>query len=145
MRYLGVDYGERRVGLSYGDELGVATPLPALVDADPDKRWAALAEVMRQRRVQEVVVGHPLNMDDTPGFKAKEAEAYAQRIRETFSVPVHLVDERLTSYAAEETIPKNKRRDVRASGLIDSRCATLILQDYLNQILPEPPPPEELA
>ncbi len=145
MRYLGIDYGERRVGLSYGDELGVATPLPALVDADPDKRWTALGDVIRQRRIQEIVLGHPLNMDDTPGFKAKEVEAYGARLRDAFSLPVHLVDERLTSYAAEETIPKNKRREVRASGLIDSRCATLILQDYLNQISPLPPPPEELG
>jgi putative Holliday junction resolvase len=52
--------------------------------------------------------------------------------------PVHLVDERLTSYEAESSIAKSKRRDVRASGIIDSRAATLILQDYLNQIFPPP-------
>ena len=51
---------------------------------------------------------------------------------------MHLVDERLTSYEAELSIAKSKRRSVRASGIIDSRAATLILQDYLNQILPPP-------
>ena len=138
MRCLGIDHGTRRIGLSYGDELGVATPLPASTDAAPEKRWAALAAVVRQRRATDLVLGHPLNMDDTAGPKAKEAEALAERLRTEFGLPVHLVDERLTSYEAESTIPKSKRRDVRASGLIDSRAATIILQDFLDQKLPPP-------
>ena len=138
MRCLGIDHGTRRIGLSYGDELGVATPLPAITDAAPEKRWAALAAVVRQRRATDLVLGHPLNMDDTAGPKAKEAEALAERLRTEFGLPVHLVDERLTSYEAESTIPKSKRRDVRASGLIDSRAATIILQDFLDQHTPPP-------
>ena len=75
-------------------------------------------------------------MDDMPGAKAKEVEAFAARLRAEFGLPVHLVDERLTSYEAESTIAKSKRREVRASGIIDSRAATLILQDFLNQKFP---------
>jgi putative Holliday junction resolvase len=142
MRCLGIDYGTRRIGLSYGDELGVATPLLAILDAAPEKRWAALVAVIRQRRATDLVLGYPLNMDDTAGPKAKEAEALAGRLRKEFGLPVHLVDERLTSYEAESTIAKSKRREVRASGLIDSRAATLILQDFLDQqqppVVPEP-------
>lgn len=138
MRFLGIDYGERRIGLSYGDQLGVATPLPAITAADEPKRRAALAAVIRDRRITELVIGHPLNMDDTAGPKAKEIEGVAARLRTEFGLPVHLVDERLTSYAAEETIAKNKRRAVRASGIIDSRAATIILQDYLDQRFPPP-------
>lgn len=136
MRCLGIDYGTKRIGLSYGDELGVATPLPALVDADPSKRWTAFAGVVKLRRVTDFVLGHPLNMDDTSGPKAKEAEALAGRLRAEFGLPVHLVDERLTSYEAEESIPKVKRRELRASGLVDSRAATIILQDFLDQKIP---------
>lgn len=143
MRFLGIDYGARRIGLSYGDELGVATPLPALTEADPAQRWEGLRALLRARRITEVVVGHPLNMDDTAGFKAKEAEAFAARLRTETGLPVHLVDERLSSYEAESTIAKSRRRDVRASGIIDSRAATIILQDYLNQRVP--PPPEDMA
>jgi putative holliday junction resolvase len=138
MRCLGIDYGTKRIGLSYGDELGVATPLPALVEADPARRWTALAAVLQQRKVTEIVVGHPLNMDDTAGPKAKEAEAFAARLRAEFGLPVHLIDERLTSYEAESSIPKSKRREVRASGLVDSRSATLILQDFLDGKMPQP-------
>lgn len=138
MRCLGIDYGTKRIGLSYGDELGVATPLPALVEAEPTKRWAALSEVVKQRRITDFVVGHPLNMDDTVGPKAKEAEAFAAKLEKEFGLPTYLIDERLTSYEAESSIPKSKRRDVRASGLVDSRSATLILQDFLDQKFPPP-------
>lgn len=136
MRFLGIDYGTRRIGLSYGDELGIAMPLPALVDADAAKRWSGLAAVVSQRRIEELVIGYPLNMDDTAGFKAKEVDVFAERLRREFSLPVHLVDERLTSHEAESSIPKHRRQAVRASGVIDSRAATLILQDFLNQRFP---------
>ena len=116
------------------------TPLPALTDAEPEKRWAALLACVRQRRVTDIVIGFPLNMDDSVGFKAREVKKFAERLKNELGLPVHLVDERLTSYEAEASIPKSKRRDVRASGLIDSRAATLILQDFLGQAIPLAPP-----
>lgn len=143
MRYLGIDYGARRIGLSYGDELGVATPLPALTEADEARRWAGLKLAIAERRATELVLGYPLNMDGTAGFKAKEVDAFAARLKREYALPVHLVDERLTSYEAESTIAKSKRREVRASGIIDSRAATLILQDFLDQKFGLPPPPED--
>lgn len=145
MRCVGIDYGTRRIGLAYGDDLGVATPLPALVDAEPAKRWQGLLTAIRERRATDLVLGHPLNMDDTAGPKAKEAEALAERLRSELGLPVHLIDERLTSYEAESTIAKAKRRSVRASGLIDSRAATLILQDFLDQRVPLSDPDGEPA
>jgi putative holliday junction resolvase len=138
MRCLGIDFGARRIGLSFGDELGVATPLPALTDADEAKRWRALMTIVAERRITDVVIGYPLNMDGSAGFKAREVDAFAARVRAEFKLPVHLVDERLTSYEAESTIAKSKRRAVRASGIIDSRAATIILQDFLNLHLPNP-------
>ena len=139
MRCLGIDYGEKRIGLSYGDELGVATPLPALTDPTQKARMAVLATVIHQRRITDLVLGHPLNMDDTVGPKAREVEAVAARFGATLGLPVHLVDERLTSHEAEQTVTKDRRRAVRASGIVDSRAACLILQDFLDQRMPLPP------
>jgi len=139
-RFLGIDHGSRRLGLAFGDSIGVATPLPAIASADGAKQWAALAEVLRARRITDVVLGLPLNMDGSAGPKAREVEAYGRRIAEGFHLPVHFVDERLTSYEAESTIPPARRREVRRSGLIDSRAATLILQDFLDTTFPAPPP-----
>jgi putative holliday junction resolvase len=136
MRLLGIDFGTRRVGLAYGDEIGVATPLQALVASDPQKNWSGLAAVLKDRRITDVVLGHPLNMDGTSGPKARQVEAFGRRIQSEFGLPVHLVDERLTSYEAESTIEPLKRRSVRRSGLIDSRAATLILQDFLDARFP---------
>jgi putative Holliday junction resolvase len=128
MRCLGIDYGTKRVGLAQGDDLGVATPLPALIETEAAARWAKLAEIIQQRRIT--------NMDGSVGFKAKEVDAFAGKLKAQFNLPVHLVDETLTSYAAESTIAKKSRREVRDSGLIDSRAACLILQDFLDQRIP---------
>jgi putative pre-16S rRNA nuclease len=136
MRCVGIDYGTKRIGLAYGDDLGVATPLPAATASDPTKRWTALCEVIKQRRATDLVLGYPLNMDDSVGFKAKEVDAFAKKLKEATGLPVHYIDERLTSFLAEETIAKNERRAVRDSGLIDSRAATIILQDFLDQRVP---------
>ena len=132
MRCLGIDHGARRIGLSYGDEIGVATPLPALVFADASKQWAGIGAILKDRKITDVVLGHPLNMDGSSGPKALEVEEFARRLRAEFNLPIHLVDERLTSHEAESTIPPAKRRAVRRSGLVDSRAATLILQDFLD-------------
>ena len=141
MRCLGIDYGTKRIGLSQGDEIGVATPLPALTEGLSEMSWQKLGEIIKQRRITDLVVGYPYNMDGSVGFKAKEVDAFAAKLKERFGLPVHLVDETLTSYEAESSIAKKNRRDVRDSGLIDSRAACLILQDYLDQIMPPPPPP----
>ena len=143
MRCLGIDYGTRRIGLGFGDDIGVATPLPALVQADAAQRWDELAKIVRERRITDLVLGYPYNMDGTAGFKAKEVDAFADELRTRFGLPVHPVDERLTSYEAESTIAKGRRRDMRASGLVDSRAATIILQDFLDQRLPPIVPAEE--
>jgi putative Holliday junction resolvase len=136
MRCLGIDYGTKRVGLAHGDEIGVATPLPALIDADERERWRKLGEVIERRRITELVLGYPYNMDGSVGFKAKEVDAFAVKLKAAFGLPVHLVDETLTSSEAESSIAKKDRRGVRDSGLIDSRAACLILQDYLDQKFP---------
>lgn len=136
MRWLGIDYGTKRVGLAHGDEVGVALPLPALTDAAEAVRWTKLGEVIKRRRITDLVLGYPYNMDGSVGFKAKEVDAFAARLKAEFGLPVHLVDETLTSSEAESSIAKKDRRGVRDSGLIDSRAACLILQDYLDQKLP---------
>jgi len=143
MHCLGIDYGTRRVGLAHGDEIGVATPLPALIDADETARWQKLGEVIQQRRITDLVLGYPYNMDGSVGFKAKEVDAFAAKLKAAFGLPVHLVDETLTSAEAESSIAKKDRRGVRDSGLIDSRAACLILQDYLDQKFPPQIPGQE--
>ena len=144
MRVLGIDYGERRIGLAYGDEVGVAMPLKAAVQATREERLAAIGEVLRQRRVERLVVGYPYNMDGTVGFKAREVDAFIAILEERFHLPVERVDETLTSVAAQGAV-KNRKRNLaatlktRATGEIDSSSAAIILQDYLDRALGLPP------
>ena len=106
MRCLGIDYGTKRIGLSQGDEIGVATPLPALTDGLGEASWRKLGDIIKQRRITDLVVGYPYNMDGSVGFKAKEVDAFAAKLQEQFRLPVHRVDETRTSYEAESTIAK---------------------------------------
>lgn len=142
MRCLGIDYGAKRIGLAHGDEVGVATPLPAVIEPASEARWTKIGEAIKTRRITDVVVGYPYNMDGSVGFKAKEVDAFVAELKARFGLPVHLVDETLTSYAAESSIKKKDRRGVRDSGLIDSRAATIILQDFLDQRNPPAVPTE---
>lgn len=133
MRCIGVDYGERRVGVAYGDDIGVSTPLPAIVEATESGRIRALVELAEQRRATDFVFGYPYNMNGTAGFKAKEVDAFIEKLLKQIDLPVHRLDERLTSVEASKAFPKGRNDDLRRSGKIDSVAASLILQDYLNQ------------
>ena len=94
-------------------------------------------ELRLGRRALDGVAGVEL-LDEVSWNPEEQCWVLPLRLRADTGLPVHFVDERLTSYEAESTIAKSKRRDVRASGIIDSRAATIILQDFLNQRLPPP-------
>lgn len=133
MRCIGVDYGERRIGVSYGDELGVATPLPAIVGPSEGERIAALAALAQERRATDLVFGYPYNMNGSIGFKAKEVDAFIEKLLRVVELPVHRIDERLTSVEASKGFTGGRDDALRRSGKIDSVAASLILQDFLNQ------------
>jgi putative holliday junction resolvase len=122
VNYLGIDYGEKRIGLSFGDTLGLAIPIEAAVESTEEARFKHIEQTILQRKVTHLVVGMPYNMDGSTGFKA-------------FSLPVATVDERLTSHQVEQQLKAQNRKLDRKSGEIDSRAASLILQDYLDQVL----------
>ncbi|MFP4540948.1 MAG: Holliday junction resolvase RuvX [Opitutales bacterium] len=137
MRLLGIDYGEKRIGLAYADELGLAVPIPPAAQADEPGRLAAIAREVDRRRVETVVVGYPYNMDGSVGFKAREVDAFIERLGAVVSCALERQDERLTTHAAQRGLEATGRagkrdRRVRASGEVDSRAAALILQDYID-------------
>jgi putative Holliday junction resolvase len=138
MRCLGIDYGEKRIGLAYGDELGVATPLAAAVAGEFAERMQRIRNLIKERGVTDLVVGFPYNMDGSTGFKAREVESFIAQLEAAFCLPVHRVDERLSSRAAQDALGLrgHRERELRKSGIIDSAAAALILQDWLNQRVP---------
>ena len=144
MNYLGIDWGEKRIGLAGGDDLlGVASPLPAAVQPNKKARLQHIERCILQRSVEALVVGYPLNMNGTRGFKAEEVDAFITEIEKRFRLPVYRVDERLSSQAAEAGMRAIGKKADRQSGELDSRAAALILQDFLDQQMgPRLLPPE---
>ncbi len=132
MNYLGLDWGEKRIGLSYADEVGIAVPLPAAIAKSKEGRLLHIESIIKERKIDEIVCGYPLNMNGSIGFKAKEVDAFILEIESRFGLLVHRADERLSSYSVEQTMKKQKKQLDRKSGAIDSRAATLILQDFIE-------------
>ena len=147
MRCLGIDYGEKRIGLAWGDELGVATPLPAATEGSPEARLEHIARLATERRVTDLVVGFPYNMDGSVGFKAAEVDTFIAVLEDRLGLPVHRIDERLTSQRVEADLGWNRRKEraMRKRGIVDSGAATLILQDWLDLNLPSSALDETLA
>jgi len=133
MNYLGIDYGEKRIGLSFGDELGLAVPLAAAAQKTKKERLAHIGKMIEQRNVTDLVVGYPLNMDGSAGFKAREVDAFVELLDKRFGLPVHRADERLSTHQAHSDLKKTSKKTNRKCGEIDSRAATVILQDFLYQ------------
>lgn len=152
MNYLGIDYGEKRVGLAYADEVGIALPLPAAVEPTQEARLKHIGEQIDKRRIGVIVVGYPYNMDGSVGFKAKEVDAFIAELERRFPLPIHRIDERLSSQQASADLAasgKKKPRTIkqrqaeRRTGELDSRAAALILREYLEQHAPALLPEEE--
>tara|TARA_Y100000588_G_scaffold81894_1_gene86211 strand:+ start:1059 stop:1505 length:447 start_codon:yes stop_codon:yes gene_type:complete len=132
---LGLDYGEKRIGLSFGDSLGLAVPLTAAVQSTEDARLDHIQDLILERSIERFVVGMPYNMDGSRGFKAKEVEAFIGNLQQRFGLPIETVDERLTTHQVKEEAKLQKIKVDRKSGEVDSRAATLILQDFLDKSL----------
>ncbi|HCJ11521.1 MAG: hypothetical protein A2Y14_01655 [Verrucomicrobia bacterium GWF2_51_19] len=142
MNYLGIDYGAKRIGLSFGDdELRLAVPIEAAVEVTEEGRLQHIERVIRERRIGAMVVGYPYNMDGSVGSKAREVDTFIQRLN-AFGLPLYKMDERLTSSQAESDwrqlgqrrSPKRQQK-VRKAGHVDSAAAALILQDYLDLLI----------
>lgn len=120
-------------------------PLTAAVAALKKDRFKQIEQTIADRRIEEIVCGYPLNMDGSVGFKAKEVDVFIGEIEKRFGLPVHRIDERLSSHSVEQGLKGQKKKPDRRSGEIDSRSAALILQDFIeeqNLYAPHPFPDE---
>lgn len=133
---LGIDAGERRVGVALSDELRLlASPVCVL---DRARGLApvldALVELAQREGVAQMVVGLPLNADGTAGKQARRAQDFARVAARVVGIPVELWDERLSTQEAEAIVRAQGRstRRVRQQGQLDAIAAAVILQDYLD-------------
>lgn len=132
MNLLGIDWGEKRIGLAYADELGLAYPLPAAIARSQKMRLQQIEQQIKERNIDVLVVGYPINMNGTVGFKAQQVDGFIKLLEGRFRLPVYRMDERLSSHAVEQGLRAQKKQVDRRSGEIDSLAASMILQDYVE-------------
>jgi len=137
VRALGVDFGEVRIGLAVSDETGtLASPVGTLVRRRGKRPpLKAMEEVALAHKVEAVVFGLPLELSGEPSPWTREVEEVAGRLGARLGIPVHLVDERMSSVRAERAVrssglPLKKREE---KGRVDAAAAAMILQDWLDR------------
>ncbi|MBN2182816.1 MAG: Holliday junction resolvase RuvX [Sedimentisphaerales bacterium] len=136
MRYLAVDYGSKRIGLAICDPTETIVSPLAVIRTGKDL-LRKISEVVKREQIGAIVLGLPLNMDDSQGPQAKLVLKFAEKLRNSLHISVHLQDERLSSFAAEEELfsaglPRN-----RVAQRLDAVAAAEILKAYLEQKGPD--------
>jgi putative Holliday junction resolvase len=147
-RILAIDYGRKRIGLAVSDPTRVtARPLVTLERTNRRDDLRRLRDLVREHKVKRILVGRPVHLDGTESEMAAEAARFARRVEQNLGLPVEMVEERLTSWEAQQIIssPGSSRRakpaQVQPSGArrkrvqeaLDAVAAAVILRDYLER------------
>jgi len=132
--YLAFDYGTKNIGVASGQSVtGTASELPALKARDGVPNWDELERLIKEWKPAKVLVGLPLNMDDSESELASRARKFGNRLNGRFGVNIEMVDERLSTYEAKgEVMARGGSRDY-GKNPVDSIAARLILESWLNQ------------
>ncbi len=133
MRALGIDHGTKRIGIAISDELGVIAQPLEYIPAEPFAEFLKrLKDIIREKQVEQLVVGMPRNMDGSYGPAALKVQEFAAVLRDSVAVPIALWDERLTSAQANRyLVQANVRREKRKEK-VDKTAAAILLQSYLD-------------
>lgn len=133
MRTIGLDIGDRRIGVAIGrvDE-GIATPLCVLDATDVVRASREIEGLISEWDVERVIVGLPLTLAGEEGPQARHVRTRTERLLERMSLPVTFVDERYSSTDAERILAEAGLSAREARGRVDSIAASLILQTYLD-------------
>ena len=130
---MGLDVGDRRVGVAVSDAMGLtAQPVMTLVRTNRRQDIRSLARLIRRHECIEIVVGNPLYMSGDLSPQATKAQAFAQVLREEMHIPVHLWDERLTTTEAHRHLHASGVAGSDHKQVVDQVAAVLILQAYLD-------------
>lgn len=136
MRTLGLDFGSKTVGVAVTDPLGLTAQGVEIIRRQKEnhlrKTYQRIKELCDRYDVEKIVLGLPLNMDDTMGDRAEKTLEFKNELERRLSVPVLLVDERLTTVEAIEIMDEAGIKVSERERYVDMIAATIILQDYMN-------------
>ena len=133
MRIMAIDYGDAHTGIAVSDPTGLLAGYTDTITAyRPEVVAERIAALAAEHGAEELVLGHPLNMDGTRGPRAEKAEAMASLLREATGLPVVLWDERFSTIAAERALRMADLSHDKRKSVIDKMAAVHILQGYLD-------------
>lgn len=134
-RILGVDFGDVRTGLAVSDPSRfLASGIGTLRSGGMEKTVAAVAQAAETQRATAIVVGLPRNMDGSEGFRADRCREFAEKLADITSLPVAMIDERLTTVSASRYLNETNTRGAARKGVIDTLSAQIILQNALDRL-----------
>ncbi len=134
MRILGIDYGEKRIGLAVCDELEITARGISVIERKSKKAdLEAIAAAVAEHNAAAVVVGYPLRLDGSAGIQCEKVDRFIAALKEVIPVPVIAWDETLSTKEAEGLMREAGVRRRKKRGMVDRIAAALILQDYLNR------------
>ncbi len=132
MTLLGLDFGTRRIGVAVCDGVGwAARGLTTIQRHGGQRDLDAVGRLAGEQRAEAVVVGLPLNMDGTEGRMAQLARKFAAALGEHLDLPIHLFDERLSSFAADEVMQRAQVKRSERKAMRDQVAAALILEGWI--------------
>ena len=133
MRYLCIDYGQKRTGLAICDagEM-IASPLKVLTVAQSEL-VAGITDIINRESVEAIVLGLPLNMDGTAGHQVRRVQKFAAQMKEYIDIPIHFQDERLSSFDAEGKLAGTELTRKKKKKRVDAIAAASILQSFLDK------------
>jgi len=138
-RYLGIDYGDRRVGIAIADaQVPIAFPRET-IDRQKTDLWQRLEQLIANERIAQVVVGLPMHPDGRLNGKNIDVEKFAQEFRTRFQLPLHFQDESYSSVTVKERTGHFRRKEKMDKGRVDRAAASLILQAWLDNHISERP------
>ena len=133
MRILGLDYGDKKIGVAVCDELGMTAQGLAVIERKSRKRdLEAIDYYVRTYGVEKIVMGYPLRLDGTPGIQCEKVDRFIRSMEAVLPVPVIRWDETLTTKDAEEILKTAHVRAKKRKAVIDKIAAGMILQRYLD-------------
>jgi putative Holliday junction resolvase len=132
MRYLAIDYGMKRTGLAICDAAETIASPYGVLHGQKDL-VKEIGRIIASENVQAVVLGLPLNMDDSEGPQAKKVRAFGQQLAARIRIPVHFQDERLSSFGAERKLDEIGLTRGKKRERLDAVAAAEILQAFLEQ------------
>ena len=132
MRYLAIDYGRRRTGLAICDRAEMlASPLAVI--GGGSGAVEEILDVIKAENVEAVVIGLPLNMDDSQGPQAKIVMGFAERLKKGLDIPVYFQDERLSTFEAEQKLAGTEMSRKKKKKHLDAVAAAHILETFLER------------